>query len=515
MTYLCKKLKMMNKKVILMILDGWGKSPDPKVSAIDNANVPFINSLYQNYPSAQLRTDGLNVGLPEGQMGNSEVGHMNLGAGRIVYQDLAKINLAVAHQTLAKEQVLVDAFTYAKENNKKVHFLGLVSDGGVHSHTSHLRGLIDASQEYGLDQVYVHAFTDGRDVDPKSGAKYIQDLEEHIKDTPVKIASIIGRYYAMDRDKRWERVKLAYDLVVNAIGTPSKNAVASILDSYSHHVTDEFIEPIVMVDEQDKPLATIVEGDVVIFFNFRTDRGRELTEALSQHDFHEQNMHKLNLYYVTLTNYDETYQNVKVVYNKDNITETLGEVLEKAGKKQIRIAETEKYPHVTFFFSGGRETPFEGESRILRNSPKVATYDLQPEMSAYELTAALVPELNKKEVDFVCLNFANGDMVGHTGIMSAAILACEAVDACVKQVIEAALANDYTTIVIADHGNCETMINPDGSPNTAHTTNPVPIILVDKELKNIQNGVLGDIAPTILELMGIQQPNAMTCHSLL
>ena len=515
MVYLCTKQEIMNKKVILMILDGWGKSPDPKVSAIDNANVPFINSLYKNYPNAQLRTDGLNVGLPEGQMGNSEVGHMNLGAGRIVYQDLAKINLAVAHQTLAKEQVLVDAFTYAKENNKKVHFLGLVSDGGVHSHTSHLRGLIDASQEYGLDQVYVHAFTDGRDVDPKSGAKYIHDLEEHIKDTPVKIASIIGRYYAMDRDKRWERVKLAYDLVVNGTGTPSKSAVASILDSYAHDVTDEFIAPIVMVDEQEKPVATIVEGDVVIFFNFRTDRGRELTEALSQHDFHEQNMHKLNLYYVTLTNYDETYQNVKVVYNKDNITETLGEVLEKAGKTQIRIAETEKYPHVTFFFSGGRETPFDGESRILRNSPKVATYDLQPEMSAYELTAALVPELNKGEVDFVCLNFANGDMVGHTGIMSAAILACEAVDACVKQVIEAALANDYTTIVIADHGNCETMINPDGSPNTAHTTNPVPIILVDKELKNIQNGVLGDIAPTILELMGVQQPNAMTCHSLL
>nr|WP_294922669.1 2,3-bisphosphoglycerate-independent phosphoglycerate mutase [uncultured Flavobacterium sp.] len=505
----------MNKKVILMILDGWGKSPDPKVSAIDNANVPFINSLYLNYPSAQLRTDGLNVGLPEGQMGNSEVGHMNLGAGRIVYQDLAKINLAVAHQTLAKEQVLVDAFTYAKENNKKVHFLGLVSDGGVHSHTSHLRGLIDASQEYGLENVFVHAFTDGRDVDPKSGAKYIQDLENHIKDTPVKIATIIGRYYAMDRDKRWERVKLAYDLVVNAIGTPSKNAVASILESYSKDVTDEFIAPIVMVDEEEKPLATIAEGDVVIFFNFRTDRGRELTEALSQQDFHEQNMHKLNLYYVTLTNYDETYLNVKVVYNKDNITETLGEVLEKAGKKQIRIAETEKYPHVTFFFSGGRELPFEGETRLLRNSPKVATYDLQPEMSAYELTAALVPELNKGEVDFVCLNFANGDMVGHTGIMSAAILACEAVDACAQQVIEAALANNYTTIVIADHGNCETMINPDGSPNTAHTTNPVPIILVDKELKNIQNGVLGDIAPTILELMGVPQPEAMTCHSLL
>lgn len=515
MVYLCQKLKTMNKKVILMILDGWGKSPDPKVSAIDNANVPFINSLYQNYPSAQLRTDGLNVGLPEGQMGNSEVGHMNLGAGRIVYQDLAKINLAVAHQTLAKEQVLVDAFTYAKENNKKVHFLGLVSDGGVHSHTSHLRGLIDASQEYGLENVFVHAFTDGRDVDPKSGAKYIQDLENHIKDTTVKIASIVGRYYAMDRDKRWERVKLAYDLVVNAIGTPSKNAVASILESYSKDVTDEFIAPIVMVDEEEKPLATIVEGDVVIFFNFRTDRGRELTEALSQQDFHEQNMHKLNLYYVTLTNYDETYLNVKVVYNKDNITETLGEVLEKAGKKQIRIAETEKYPHVTFFFSGGREVPFEGESRILRNSPKVATYDLQPEMSAYELTDALVPELNKGEVDFVCLNFANGDMVGHTGMMEAAIKACEAVDACAKQVIETALENNYTTIVIADHGNCETMINPDGSPNTAHTTNPVPIILVDKELKNIQNGVLGDIAPTILELMGVPQPEAMTCHSLL
>ncbi|MNQ09590.1 2,3-bisphosphoglycerate-independent phosphoglycerate mutase [compost metagenome] len=498
-----------------MILDGWGKSPDPKVSAIDNANVPFINSLYKNYPSAQLRTDGLNVGLPEGQMGNSEVGHMNLGAGRIVYQDLAKINLAVANNTLIKEQVLIDAFTYAKENNKKVHFLGLVSDGGVHSHTSHLRGLIDATQQYGLQDVFVHAFTDGRDVDPKSGKKYIQDLENYIADTSVKIASVIGRYYAMDRDKRWERVKLAYDLVVNGIGTHSKNAVASIKESYKNDVTDEFIHPLVMVDENDKPLATIQEDDVVIFFNFRTDRGRELTEALSQKDFHEENMHKLNLYYVTLTNYDETYENVKVVYNKDNITETLGEVLEKAHKKQIRIAETEKYPHVTFFFSGGRETPFEGETRILRNSPKVATYDLKPEMSAYELKDALVPELNKGEVDFVCLNFANGDMVGHTGIMSAAIKACEAVDACTKEVIEAALANDYTTIVIADHGNCETMINPDGSPNTAHTTNPVPIILVDKDLKEIHDGVLGDIAPTILELMGIEKPAAMTCHSLL
>ncbi len=498
-----------------MILDGWGKSPDPKVSAIDNANVPFINSLYTKYPSAQLRTDGLNVGLPEGQMGNSEVGHMNLGAGRIVYQDLAKINLAVANKTLAKEQVLIDAFNYAKANDKKVHFLGLVSDGGVHSHTSHLRGLIDASQEYGLDKVFIHAFTDGRDVDPKSGQKYLQDLHDYIAPTPVKIASVIGRYYAMDRDKRWERVKLAYDLVVHGTGTATADVVASIANSYANDITDEFIQPLVSVDANGKPLAIIEEDDVVIFFNFRTDRGRELTEALSQQDFQEQNMHKLNLYYVTLTNYDETYQNVKVVYNKDNITETLGEVLEKANKKQIRIAETEKYPHVTFFFSGGRETPFEGETRILRNSPKVATYDLQPEMSAYELKDALVPELNKGEVDFVCLNFANGDMVGHTGIMEAAIKACEAVDVCVKEVVEAALANDYTTIIIADHGNCETMVNPDGSPNTAHTTNPVPIILVDKDLKKINNGVLGDIAPTILELMGVEKPEVMTSHSLI
>ena len=505
----------MNKKVILMILDGWGKSPDPKVSAIDNANVPFINSLYTKYPSAQLRTDGLNVGLPEGQMGNSEVGHMNLGAGRIVYQDLAKINLAVEHKTLNQEPVLVEAFQYAKDKNVDVHLLGLVSDGGVHSHTSHLRGLIDATQDFGLQKVFVHAFTDGRDVDPKSGKQYIEDLGKYISNTNVKLASIVGRYYAMDRDKRWERVKKAYDLVVNGVGTHSKNAIESIKQSYKNNITDEFIDPIIMIDDNDKPLATIKENDVVIFFNFRTDRGRELTETLSQKDFHEQNVHKLDLYYVTLTNYDETYQNVKVVYNKDNITETLGEVLEKAGKKQIRIAETEKYPHVTFFFSGGRELPFDGESRILKNSPKVATYDLKPEMSAYELADALVPELNKGEVDFVCLNFANGDMVGHTGVMEAAIKACEAVDKCVEKVVTTALANDYTTLIIADHGNCETMINPDGSPNTAHTTNPVPIILVDQELKQIHDGVLGDLAPTILELMGIEKPKAMTRHSLL
>lgn len=498
-----------------MILDGWGLSPDPKVSAIDNADTPFIDSLYTKYPHATLRTDGLNVGLPDGQMGNSEVGHMNLGAGRIVYQDLAKINLAVKNQTLGKEKVLIDAFEYAKSNNRSVHFLGLLSDGGVHSHINHLFGLLDAAENFGLKDVYVHAFTDGRDVDPKSGFGFVTALEEHMQGSNAKLATITGRYYAMDRDKRWERVKLAYDALVNGIGEHSKNATKSIEKNYQNDVTDEFIKPIVMVNALDQPIATIKDGDVVIFFNFRTDRGRQLTQALSQTDFHEQNMHTLDLYYVTMTNYDETFTGINIIFEKDNLTETLGEILEKHHKKQIRIAETEKYPHVTFFFSGGREQPFEGESRILRNSPKVATYDLQPEMSAYELRDALVPELQKQETDFVCLNFANGDMVGHTGVMEAAIKACEAVDNCVKDVVTTALANNYTTLLIADHGNCETMINPDGSPNTAHTTNPVPIILIDKDLKHIQNGVLGDLAPTILKLMGIPQPEAMTQKSLI
>lgn len=512
---MCKQFQKMSKKVILMILDGWGKSPDPKVSAIDNANVPFINGLYTKYPNAQLRTDGLNVGLPDGQMGNSEVGHMNLGAGRIIYQDLAKINLAVENKTFNKEKAIADAFAYAKEFDKPVHFLGLVSNGGVHSHINHLKGLIDASQDAGLDKVFVHAFTDGRDVDPKSGTGFIGDITDHMKNTSAKLATVIGRYYAMDRDKRWERVKLAYDLLVHGTGEHSTDAVKSIEESYAKNVTDEFIPATVMVDENNEPLATIKEGDVVIFFNFRTDRGRQLTEVLSQKDHLDLNMHKMNLYYVTMTNYDDTFNNIYRIFDKDNITETLGEVLEKHNKKQIRIAETEKYPHVTFFFSGGREQPFEGETRILRDSPKVATYDLQPEMSAFELKNALIPELKKGEVDFVCLNFANGDMVGHTGIMEAAIKACEAVDKCVKEVVETALENGYTTIIIADHGNCETMINPDGSPNTAHTTNPVPIIMVDNKQIPIQNGVLGDIAPTILDLMGIEKPEAMTRHSLL
>lgn len=505
----------MNKKVILMILDGWGKSPDPKVSAIDNAKTPFIDSLYQNYSNASLRTDGLHVGLPEGQMGNSEVGHMNLGAGRIVYQDLVKINLAVENKTLSKEQVLVDAFKYAKTNNKPVHFLGLLSDGGVHSHINHLFGLIDAAKDFGVQNSYVHAFTDGRDVDPKSGFGFVTSLQSHIKNTNTKLASITGRYYAMDRDNRWERVKLAYDALVNGEGVHSKNATTSIEDSYNKNITDEFIEPIIMVDDNNQPIGNIKDGDVVIFFNFRTDRGRELTDALSQNDHHEQNMHKLNLYYVTLTNYDDSFKGINVVFNKDNLSDTLGEVLEKHNKTQIRIAETEKYPHVTFFFSGGRETPFKGETRILRNSPKVATYDLKPEMSAYELRNALIPELNAKSADFVCLNFANGDMVGHTGVMEAAIKACEAVDECVKDVVTTALKNDYVTLLIADHGNCETMINPDGSPNTSHTTNPVPIICIDNNKTTIKDGVLGDLAPTILKLIGIKQPKAMTRHSLI
>ncbi|WP_417358938.1 2,3-bisphosphoglycerate-independent phosphoglycerate mutase [Galbibacter sp.] len=505
----------MNKKVILMILDGWGKSPDPKISAIENANTPFIDSLYTKYPSADLLTDGMNVGLPEGQMGNSEVGHMNLGAGRIVYQDLAKINMAVKNKTLAQEKELKDAFTYAKENNKKVHLLGLVSDGGVHSHINHLKGLMTAAHNFGLkEQVFIHAFTDGRDVDPHSGKDFIDDLLKHCAQTHSRLASVIGRYYAMDRDQRWERVKLAYDLIVNGDGAPHKNALEAIQESYNQGVTDEFIKPIVLQGADSHSLAKVEKDDVVIFFNFRTDRGRQLTQALSQRDFHEQNMHKLPLYFVTLTNYDESFENVHVVYKKDNITATLGETLSKAGKHQIRIAETEKYPHVTFFFNGGREEPFENESRILCPSPKVATYDLQPEMSAYDIRDKIIPELKKGAVDFVCLNFANPDMVGHTGVMEAAIKACETVDSCAKDVITTATENGYTTIVIADHGNCDTMINPDGTPNTAHTTNPVPLILVDQELKNIKNGVLGDIAPTILHLMGVEQPEEMTRHSL-
>ncbi|MCG8805540.1 2,3-bisphosphoglycerate-independent phosphoglycerate mutase [Tenacibaculum finnmarkense] len=505
----------MNKKVILMILDGWGITQDPKVSAIYNAKTPFINSLYDTFPHAQLRTDGNHVGLPEGQMGNSEVGHMNLGAGRIVYQNLAKINKAVEQGTLAQETELLNAFDYAKKNNKNVHFLGLVSNGGIHSHINHLKGLLSAANEQKLDNVFLHAFTDGRDCDPKSGKYFINEIEEYMQKTTGELATITGRYFAMDRDNRWERVQLAHDALVNGKGEFSRDATQSIQESYDENITDEFVKPIIMVDEKNQPKTTIKEDDVVIFFNFRTDRGRELTEILNQKDFPELNTKKLPLYFVTMTNYDETFKDIKVIYNSKNIENTLGEVLESAGKTQIRIAETEKYPHVTFFFSGGREQEFNGEKRLLCPSPKVATYDLQPEMSAYEIRDAIVPELQKGAVDFVCLNFANGDMVGHTGVFEAAVKACETVDNCVKDVITTALENDYTTIVIADHGNCETMMNPDGSPHTSHTTNPVPMILVDKDLKAIKDGVLGDIAPTILHLMNVPQPKEMTQDSLL
>jgi len=504
----------MNKKVILVILDGWGITQDPEVSAIAKANTPFIDSLYQKYPNASLRTDGLHVGLPEGQMGNSEVGHMNLGAGRVVYQDLVKINQAVLNNTIADESVLKDALQYAKENNKNIHFLGLVSDGGVHSHINHVKGLVKAADDAGL-RSYVHAFTDGRDVDPKSGKGLITDLEKYLNDHNAALASIIGRYYAMDRDKRWERVKLSYDLLVNGTGKKTKNASQAIQESYDDGITDEFINPIVMIDKNEVPIATIQNEDVIIFFNFRTDRGRQLTHVLSQENLQEYDMHKLKLHYVTMTNYDDSFKGVTVIYPKEDLNNTLGEVLEKNQKKQIRIAETEKYPHVTFFFSGGREDEFIGEKRIMCPSPKVATYDLQPEMSAKDITDAIIPELNKKEVDFICLNFANTDMVGHTGVMEAAIKAAETVDSCLREVITAAQDNSYTSIIIADHGNSETMINEDGSPNTAHTTNPVPIIVVDNDIKAVNSGVLANIAPTILKLIGIEKPEIMSEKSLI
>ena len=505
----------MNKKVILMILDGWGVTQDPKVSAVYNAKTSYIDNLYKKFPNATLRTDGEHVGLPNGQMGNSEVGHMNLGAGRIVYQNLARINKAVKEKTLGKEKALLDTLHYAKENKKDVHLLGLVSNGGIHAHIDHLKGILDVAKENNVNNIYLHAFTDGRDCDPKSGTFFINDIQEYMKESTGELASITGRYYAMDRDNRWERVKEAYDGVVNGIGTKTKDAISAINANYEKGVTDEFHKPIIVLNDEGAPKATIKEGDVVLFFNYRTDRGRELTNALSQNDFPEFGMKKLNLYYTTITLYDQSFEGINVIYNNDNIKNTLGEVLSEAGKKQIRIAETEKYPHVTFFFSGGQEEAFTGESRILRNSPKVATYDLKPEMSAFELKDALVKDLEKQEADFVCLNFANGDMVGHTGMLDAAIKACEAVDECAKTVIETGLKNGYTTLLIADHGNCETMMNPDGSPNTAHTTNPVPMILIDNELKSIKDGVLGDVAPTILELMGVDQPKEMTRHSLL
>jgi 2,3-bisphosphoglycerate-independent phosphoglycerate mutase len=502
------------KKLALIILDGWGYGRNDKSNAIVAANTPFFDSMITQYPNSKLEASGLAVGLPEGQMGNSEVGHMNLGAGRVVYQELGRINKAVIDNEFVQNEALVEAFNYAKQNNKDVHFIGLVSDGGVHAHINHLKGLTDATNSLGLEKVFIHAFLDGRDTDPNSGLQFISELEQHINGTPVKLASAIGRYYAMDRDNRWERVKKAYDLMVNGEGEASQNILASIQKSYDEGVTDEFILPIVRVDSDGKPVAVIKEGDVVICFNFRTDRGREISLALTQKPFPEYNMHPLNVHYVTMTSYDETFKNVKVVFRKDDLTKTLGEVLEGAEKNQIRIAETEKYPHVTFFFSGGREKEFINEKRLLIPSPKVATYDLQPEMSAEGIRDAIIPELEAEWPDFVCLNFANTDMVGHTGVFSAVVKAAETADACTKAVVETGIKHGYSFIIIADHGNADYMINDDGSPNTAHTTNLVPCIVIDSDVKQVKDGKLGDIAPTILQILGVPIPAEMTGNVL-
>lgn len=498
----------------LIILDGWGIGDRSKSDAVYNANTPFMDSLMANYPNATLLTSGENVGLPDGQMGNSEVGHMNIGAGRIVYQELTRINKSIRDKEFFALPTLVNAFQFAKQNNKKVHFIGLVSKGGVHSTQEHLYALCQMAKSYGLSDVFIHAFTDGRDCDPKSGQKFLEELEQELHTSVGKVASVIGRYYAMDRDKRWERIKKAYDLLVNGQGAAFSSTQEVFKHSYNNNITDEFIEPAVII-ENGKPLATIEEGDVVINFNFRTDRPREISIALTQQDFHEYNMHKLNLYYVTMTNYDATFENVRVVFEKDNLSNTLGEVIANNGKTQVRIAETEKYPHVTFFFSGGREDAFANESRILVNSPKVATYDLQPEMSAVEVKDKICAAINTSQPNFICLNFANPDMVGHTGVYEAIIKAVETVDSCLKEVVETGVKYGYEFLVIADHGNADFAINADGTPNTAHSLNPVPVVLVTND-KNVQlkSGILADVAPTILKRMGIEASKEMTGNVL-
>jgi len=497
-------------------MDGWGLGKVASADAIQNAKTPFVSSLYSKYPNTTLITCGEAVGLPDGQMGNSEVGHLNLGAGRIVYQELQRINVAIRDGSFAKNEVLLNAIRFAKKNNKPLHLLGLVSDGGVHSHINHLKAIIDVCKNEALNDVFIHAFTDGRDCDPKSGLGFIKDLQAHLNNSVGKIASVSGRYYAMDRDKRWERIKLAYDALVNGTGEKATDAIAAVENSYSKNITDEFIKPTVVVAEDQKPLAVIKDGDVAICFNFRTDRCREITQVLTQMDLPDHGMKKLSLHYTTMTEYDQTYKDVNVVFDTDNLNNTLGEILEQHGLKQIRIAETEKYPHVSFFFSGGREKPFDGEKRIMISSPKVATYDLKPEMSAYEVTAALLPEIKNKAADFICLNYANADMVGHTGVWGAAIKAVETVDTCVGQIVTAGLENGYTIFLTADHGNSDFMINEDGSPNTAHTMNPVPFFIIDKEWRGkIKPGKLGDIAPTILTMMQLPIPKEMTGEILI
>ncbi len=507
----------MNKRVILLILDGWGSGKSYNGNAIALSRKPIFDNLIKTYPSCELKTSGEDVGLPDGQMGNSEVGHMNIGAGRVVYQQLVLINKAFKEKSVNQNKVLVDAINYAKSENKNIHFIGLVSDGGVHSSINHLKGLCSIMQEAQVKNFFVHAFTDGRDTDPKSGLVFLNELLPHLHNTGGKLASVIGRYYAMDRDKRWERIKLAYNLLVNGEGEKSLDAIKTIEQRYAQNETDEFLKPISIVDDENNPIAKIQEGDVVINFNFRTDRGREITEVLTQKDFPEHDMKKINLNYITLTTYDQSYKNVQVLFSTIDLKETLGEVLENRNLKQVRIAETEKYPHVTFFFSGGREDVFKGETRHMCPSPKVATYDLQPEMSAEDVCNATLLEIEKNEADFICVNFANADMVGHTGIIPAEILAVEKVDSCVGRIVPNALAKGYSLIITADHGNGEYMINvEDGTPNTAHTTNHVPCLLVESEIsRKIKSGRLADIAPTILAIMNIPKPESMTGENLL
>jgi len=493
-----------------MILDGWGIGKGDKTDVISQVPTPNMDRLKKEYPSSQLHASGENVGLPDGQMGNSEVGHLNIGAGRVVYQDLVKINMAVRENTITENKTLVEAFSYARDHEKQVHFMGLLSDGGVHSLDRHLYKLCDMTGDYGIKDVFVHGFGDGRDTDPQSGKGYMENLVRHLANSNGKVASFIGRYYAMDRDKRWERIKEAYDLLVHGLGETTTDVVSAIQESYDLGVTDEFVKPVVVVDETGNPVGILKEGDVVVFFNFRNDRAKELTIVLTQEEMPEHGMQTMPLHYCTMTPYDATFGGLHIIYDKENVNNTMGEVLARAGLSQLRIAETEKYAHVTFFFSGGREAVFENENRILIASPKVATYDLKPEMSAYEVKDAVIRSISEEKPDFICLNFANGDMVGHTGVYESIEKAVKTVDECVGQVVEAARKEGYDILIIADHGNADNAVNPDGSPNTAHSLNPVPSILVTSDYEKIEEGILADVAPTLLHVMGIERPGEMT-----
>lgn len=501
---------MHTNKFMLMILDGWGIGDKSHSDAIFNAKTPNIDNLTAKYPHSQLLTCGENVGLPDGQMGNSEVGHLNIGAGRIVYQELVRINKAIREKTLDTNNVLLDAFRIAKEKNVSLHLIGLIGDGGVHSHSNHLIRLCELASENNVKNVFIHALTDGRDTDPRSGLEFIKEVQEKTANTSAKFASLIGRYYTMDRDKRWERVKVGYDLLVKGVGKKSTNIISAIEESYNEGITDEFIKPIVMVNEMQEPIGIVKPGDVFLCFNFRTDRLREITIALTQKDIPENGMQTIPLEYFTITRYDESFKNIHILFDTDNVENTIGEIISKHGLHQLRIAETEKYPHVTFFFSGGREDIFNNEQRVMIPSPKVATYDLQPEMSAPIVKDAVIAEINKNLHDFICLNFANGDMVGHTGFYDSIIKAVETIDSCVGEVVNAAVSNNYELLIIADHGNADYAVNPDGSPNTAHSLNPVPCILISNRFKKIENGILADVAPTILNIMGITIPKEMT-----